>query len=116
MQKARKEIKLLKTKDHVKEKVINVKSESYSVRDVKRDGNYLFRCFSYYLYETEELHLDVRRNIVKFTIENWDEEQELVKSPIKNNHVSTHVSTHVRTHVNSHVRFSTIFSREYSRE
>ena len=64
----------------MKEEVINVKSESYSVRDAKRDGNFLFRCFSYYLYETEELHLDVRRNIVKFTIENWDEEQELVKS------------------------------------
>ena len=36
------------------------------------DGNYLFRCFSFFLYNTKKFHMKVRLNIVKYITEHWN--------------------------------------------
>lgn len=41
-------------------------------REVKGDGNCLFRCFSFYLYGNEENHLQVRAQIVSHIYNNWE--------------------------------------------
>ena len=34
------------------------------------DGNRLFRCFSYFLYKSQNFHMRVRHNIIQNVIEN----------------------------------------------
>lgn len=36
------------------------------------DGNCLFRAFSYFLYNTQEKHRNVRLKIVSYILSNWD--------------------------------------------
>ena len=60
-------------------KKINVKNalieettkERFRKINIKDDGNCLFRCFSKNLYGTEERHAEVRKEVVTYTVVNW---------------------------------------------
>lgn len=43
----------------------------FFVRDVKGDGNCLFRCLSLYLYGDENEHKTIRKEIVDFVCKHW---------------------------------------------
>ena len=36
------------------------------------DGNCLFRCFSFFLYNTEKFHMQIRLNTVRYIVAHWD--------------------------------------------
>lgn len=42
-------------------------------KKVKGDGNCLFRSLSYALYYNEDQHVDLRNQVVKFTLNNWSQ-------------------------------------------
>ena len=47
---------------------------------MKKDGNYLYRVLALHLFEDEELHQNIRKNIVQYTVENWIENVDLLNS------------------------------------
>ena len=51
--------------------VVNNELGIYEIKNVKADGNCLFRCFSQHLYNTEERHYEIHSQIVQYTINNW---------------------------------------------
>lgn len=43
---------------------------NYVLKDLK-DGNGLFRCFFFFLYNSENYHTTVRQKIVNYVVNNW---------------------------------------------
>ena len=52
-------------------KISENETEVFKIRDVKGDGNCLFRCFSRYLYGMEERHKEIRFKIVRYVARDW---------------------------------------------
>ena len=91
--------------DNVKSKIVNLKDNTCKISDSQTntnlcnqnainhnvqtmnnsikvkiigDGNCLFRCFSYFLYNNQNLHYKVRLNVVKYITNNWNTYQNFI--------------------------------------
>lgn len=45
---------------------------------IEGDGNCLFRCFSYFLYNNQNYHRIIRLRIVEHIVDNWDKYKQLI--------------------------------------
>ena len=51
----------------------NIPENTYKLIKIEKDGNYFYRCVSFYLYGTVKYHDEIRETISKICIENIDE-------------------------------------------
>ena len=77
--------------DDLHEKIITLKVsrkekafKSYTAFPVNKDGNGLFRSFSFALYYHEKKHSEIRKNIVDYVSDNWADTETVPKSACPN--------------------------------
>ena len=58
--------------------------DQFQIKDVKKDGNCLFRVFALHLFNDEEMHFVIRRENVEYTVKNWTVNYELLNSTCVN--------------------------------
>lgn len=61
------------------DEVILYNGERFRIRNVKGDGNCLFRCFALLLYNNESKYDEVRQEIVEFIVANWEQQKEIIQ-------------------------------------